>query len=108
MSQEMKDLYEDIRNYILSFGDDVQENTLMYYIAFKRVKCFATAEFRPQKKCIMLYVKADPEEMSFQEGITRDVSNLGRLSPCNIEITINNQDDFQKVKQLISDSYQNN
>ncbi|PLX70402.1 MAG: DUF91 domain-containing protein [Denitrovibrio sp.] len=108
MSQDMKNLYEDIRHYIISLGDDVQENTLMYYIAFKRVKCFATAEFRPQKKCIMLYVKADPAEMSFNDGITRDVSNLGRLSPCNIEMTIKDASDFEKIKPLIVSSYHAN
>jgi predicted transport protein len=77
MSQDMKDLYEDIRNFIISLGDDVQENTLMYYIDFK-------------------------------EGLIRDVSNLGRLSPCNIETTIKDASDFEKIKPLIIDSYHSN
>lgn len=108
MPQDMKDLYADIENFIQSLGDDVQKTTLKFYIAFKRVKCFATAEFRPQKKCILIYVKADPAKMTFQEGLTRDVSNLGHFGPCNIEMTIKNSTDFEKVKPLITESYDSN
>ncbi|MCD8553527.1 DUF5655 domain-containing protein [Seleniivibrio sp.] len=108
MSEEIKNLYADIKNYILSLGDDVQENTLLFYYAFKRLKCFATVEFRPTKKCILLYVKANPSKVIFQDGFSRDVSNLGHFGPCNIEITIKNHEDFERAKQLVERSYDAN
>ena len=37
-------LYEDVRNYVLSLGDDVTENQLKYYVAFKKIKNIVCAE----------------------------------------------------------------
>ncbi len=37
-SPEILTLYEDIRNYVLSLGDDITENQLKYYVAFKKIK----------------------------------------------------------------------
>ncbi len=34
--QHLKDLYENIKNYILSLGDDIVENQLKLYVAFKK------------------------------------------------------------------------
>ena len=43
----MIDRLEALRASLLALGDDVQETTLRFYIAFKRIKNFACVEFRP-------------------------------------------------------------
>ena len=37
-SAEVLTLYEDVRNYVLSLGDDITENRLKHYVAFKKIK----------------------------------------------------------------------
>ena len=40
----MRDRYEALRAYLLALGDDVQETTLRFYIAFKRIKNWTLPE----------------------------------------------------------------
>jgi hypothetical protein len=43
----MIDRFEALRAALMALGDDVQETTLKFYVAFKRIKNFACVEFRP-------------------------------------------------------------
>jgi predicted transport protein len=54
------DRYEALKAYLLALGDDVQETTLRFYIAFKRIRNFACVEFRPTTGKILVFVKVDP------------------------------------------------
>jgi hypothetical protein len=56
----MIDRFEALRAYLMALGDDVQETTLRFYIAFKRIKNFACVEFRPSTGKILVFVKVDP------------------------------------------------
>lgn len=57
----------------------MQETTLRFYIAFKRIKNFACVEFRPSTGKILMFVKVDPSTVQLEPGFTRDVSNLGHF-----------------------------
>lgn len=48
-NQELTDLYYALREYMMNLGDDVQEKTLKYYFAFKRIKNFACVEVYSSK-----------------------------------------------------------
>ena len=37
-NQDLTDLYHALRDYMMNLGDDVQEKTLKYYFAYKRIK----------------------------------------------------------------------
>ena len=42
--EKSRNIYESVRNYILSLGDDISENHLKLYVAFKKAKNFVCAE----------------------------------------------------------------
>jgi predicted transport protein len=107
-STEVKDLYESAKDFILGLGDDIQVKELLYYFAFKRIKTFASIEIHPQKNSIVVYVRLDPKIIKFEEGLTRDVTNIGHLGVGNIEIRINSLNDFEQAKPLILKSYESN
>src|SRR3712207_5659695 len=54
LPKEKQELYFSIRDYILSKGDDISENPLKKYIAFKKVKNFVC--ILPYKNKISLYL----------------------------------------------------
>lgn len=101
------DLYESLKSFLLSTGDDVQMKTLMYYIAFKRLKNFACVEIRPQVQTLLVFVKVDPAEVDFarENWLLRDVSKIGHFGTGDVEITIRTQDDFERAKPFILKSY---
>jgi predicted transport protein len=91
----MIDRFEALRAYLMALGDDVQETTLRFYIAFKRIKNFACVEFRPMTGKILLFVKVDPATVVLEPGFTRDASKLGHYGTGDLEITLNKPEDLE-------------
>lgn len=55
-----------------------------------------------------MYLNINPDEVKLEEGFTRDVRNIGHFGTGNLEIRINSKDDFEKAKELITKSYDEN
>lgn len=104
--QEQKDLYEEIKAYLLAMGDDVQFKVLKFYFAFKRIKNFACVEVHTGTGKLLVYVKVDPESIDLESGFTRDVKKTGHFGTGDLEITIGSLTDFEKAKPLLLKSYE--
>lgn len=103
--QELLDLYHLISDFLLALGDDVEAKTTAYYIAFRRIKNFASVELRNQARKLLVYVKVDPASIQLEEGFTRNVKSIGHFGTGDLEITITNLADFEKAKPLLEASY---
>ena len=103
---EIKALYDDLRNYILSLGDDISENSLKHYTAFKKIKNFVCAEAFNNK--LLLHLRLDVGSVDYEEGFTRDTSKIGHWATGDVEIVIRNRADFEKAKPLIDRAYNEN
>jgi len=95
-----------LKSFLLALGDDVQINTLKYYLAFKRIKNFACVEFRTQQSNILVYVKVDPDSVPLEIDFTRDVRKTGHYGTGDLEITIRSDDDLERAKPLLVKSYE--
>jgi predicted transport protein len=105
-SETVKDIYYAVKELLLSFGDDVQCKKLKYYVAFKRIKNFASVEVRPQNGVVLVFVKINLETVQLEKGFTRDVSNKGHLGTGNLEITLRSLADLEKARPLLEKSYE--
>lgn len=104
----VQDVFENIKQYMLSLGDDVQLAIMKHYFAFKRIKNFACIEVHTHDKCLLLYLKLDASCVEKEKGFIRDVTNIGHQGTGDIEVTIASYADFEKVKYLVQQSYENN
>jgi len=105
---QLQDLHESVKSYLLALGDDVQLKTLKYYFAFQRIKNFACVEVHPQTRHIIMYLKINPAAVKEEKGFIRNVANIGHQGTGDIEVILGTRDDFEKVKYLIQQSYENN
>lgn len=103
---ELKNRYESIKAFLLALGDDVQENILKQYIAFRRIKNFACIEVHPQVGKITVFVKVNPDTIEIKPGFTRDVRKIGHFGTGDLEITISNDEQFEMAKPLLIKSYE--
>lgn len=103
---DLRDLYEELRATLLALGDDVQEKTLRFYVAFKRLKNFACVELRPSKGHLLAFVKVNPDEVQLEDGFTRDVREIGHFGTGDLEITIRSSNDIQRAHDLFVRSYE--
>lgn len=106
LPKEKQELYFSIRDYILSKGDDISENSLKNYIAFKRVKNFVC--MLPYKNKISLYLKLNPSEEVLIEDFVRDVKNIGHWGTGDLEIIIQSKEDYEKAKIYLDRAYEKN
>ncbi len=104
-SPQLKELYEAVKDYLLDLGDDVQENILKWYIAFKRLKNIVTFEVKTQSNSLLMWLPLDPDSVKLEDGFSRDMRGVGHHGTGDLELTIRNIDDLEKAKPLIQRSF---
>ena len=105
-SPQLKELFEIAREYMLGLDDDVQERMLKWYIAYKRLKNFASVKLMTQNNSLLFYLPLKPDEITLEEGFARDVRNIGHHGTGDLELTIRNADEFTKAKPYIQKSFE--
>jgi predicted transport protein len=104
MTPAIRTMFDSLETYLTSLGDDVQRKDLKLYIAFKRLRNFATVVF--QKNNLLLFLHMDPDQLSLVEGFTRDVRKIGHWGTGELEVTIKDLSDLTKAKPLILQAYE--
>jgi len=104
---DLKDLFESLKGYLLALGDDVQMKTLKYYFAFKRIRNFACVEVYPQANKLVVYLKVSPDPVNLKDGFTRDVRKIGHFGTRDFEVTLKSLEDLTVAQPLILESYEN-
>lgn len=103
---EIKTLYDDLRNYILSQGDDISENSLKLYTAFKKIKNIVCVEVLNNR--LILHLRLDVTTVEYEDGFSRDTSQIGHWATGDVEVVIRNKSDFEKAKPFIDRAYNEN
>ena len=91
---------------MLSLGDDISETHLKLYAAFKKIKNVATVT--ANKKALVLNLSLNPNTVVFEDGFSRDVTEIGHWGTGNVELRIKNKADFEKAKPLLDRAYNEN
>jgi len=101
VSENIKRLYEELKNRILEL-DDIDVEVKKYYIAFKGSRNIVDIGFN--KNEIKIYINMKKETLQDPLNITRDISNVGHWGNGDYWIIINKQDDIDNVIPLIKQS----
>lgn len=101
-----RNIYESVRNYILSLGDDISENHLKLYVAFKKAKNFVCAEV--YQKGVFLHLRLNPETVELIPGFIDNVRDKGHWGTGDLRIILKTMDDFEKAIPIIERAYNEN
>jgi predicted transport protein len=104
-SPELAQLWQAVEDFMLGLGDDVERKQLKYYVAFRRLRNFATAEVHPVAKVISVFLKLDVSEVTFEEGFLRDVTEIGHFGTGDVEVSIRTEKNFEDAKPWIMKAY---
>lgn len=104
MSAEQKALFDSLEGFLFSLGDDVQRKDLKLYLAFKRLRNFACVGFK--KEGFFVWLKLDPKSFQFEEGFSRDVSQIGHWGTGDVELFLRSHADLDKAKAAIQKAYE--
>lgn len=104
---KFKAIFDELKEFALSLGDDVTENILKLYTAFKKIKNFATMEIYQSN--IRLNLKLDPDQYKNQlNDSLRDIRNIGHWGCGDLQLIIKDTDDLTLAKDLIKQAYDEN
>jgi len=103
---DLREVYEKLREVILSQGEDVSEKQTKLYVAFKRIKNFASVTYASKTELI-LYLRVDPKQVELHDGM-RDVSNINHWGTGDLEVRIRTSRDVERVIPLIQRAYEGN
>ena len=87
-------------------GDDISENHLKLYVAFKKAKNFVCVEV--YQKGVFLHLKLNPETVELIPGFIEDVRDKGHWGTGDLRIIIKTMDDFEKAIPIIERAYNEN
>ncbi len=104
--EKIQNLFYSVEEYILSLGDDVTENKLKLYVAFKKVKNIVCAEIR--QSAVVLHLRVNPDTVELISGFTEDVGNKGHWGTGGLRVILKSKEDFEKAKSLIDRAYNEN
>jgi predicted transport protein len=104
MPAPLAELLASLEGYVMSLGDDVQRKELKLYIAFKRLKNFATVV--PQRGRLLLYLHLDVDKVPPPPSMGRDVRQQGHWGTGDMELSLKSAADLDAVKPLIQQAYE--
>ncbi|WP_257134319.1 DUF5655 domain-containing protein [Streptomyces sp. st77] len=98
---DLKELYADLDELLLSHPDVLKEPQL-HYVAYRRITNVATVRLQPRKRHIVVNLRLDPETVELKEGFSRDMRGLGAVGIRDgIEVRIGSREDLARASDLI-------
>ncbi|WP_366525695.1 DUF5655 domain-containing protein [uncultured Oscillibacter sp.] len=91
---------------ILSLGDDIAENQLKLYVAFKKVKNIACIEV--YQSYILIHLRLNPDTVELKPGKIEDAREKGHWGTGDLRAIIKNSEDFENIKPLLDRAYYEN
>lgn len=104
-SEEIKELYEKLKNAILNL-DGLEVKPKKLYIAF--VASSNVVDVNVQRNQIKMWLNMPKGELDDPKGICRDVSSTGHWGNGDYEIAIRTDEDIEYIMSLIKQSLRKN
>ena len=104
LSAPLRQLLASLEDYTMSLGDDVERKELRLYVAFKRLKNFATVVIH-KKHCLVLYLHIDPALALHVLPNARDVTGIGHWGTGNLQVSISTLAELDAAKPFIVAAY---
>ncbi|WP_038029668.1 DUF5655 domain-containing protein [Thermonema rossianum] len=104
-SDEIRELYEKMKNAILNLGD-IEVKPRKHYIAF--VGASNIVDVAVQQKSIKMWLNLSKGELDDPKGISRDVSATGHWGNGDYEIKITTDEDLEYILSLVKQSLKKN
>lgn len=102
---KFRNIFDELKEFALNLGDDVSDNTLKLYMAFKKIKNFATMEIYQGK--ILVNFKLNPDNYQLTDSL-RDVRSIGHWGCGDLQLIIKSDKDIELAKNLLQNAYEEN
>lgn len=103
-SEKTKELYEEIKERILTLDENIEIIPRKFYIGFVKESNFT--DITIQKSKLKIFINMQKGQLNDPKGIARDISNIGHWGNGDYEISISNLEQIDYLMSLIKQSYE--
>ncbi len=104
-SQNMLEIYEELRDFITDFDDSIKIKFNKHYVAFI-YKNKNLISMKVQKNSIVMWIYADFNEIDNSSGLIEDVSEKGHHGSGNCQIKITDKSHFGTIQDILSKHFE--
>jgi predicted transport protein len=104
IDEKIKLLFQDLREYILTIDESIEEAPKKFYIAYKATQNFVCLEIKKNK--LVLYLKLNPKNLKTPNN-GRDVANIGHYGTGDFELKIRNVAELEASKEYVRQAFDN-
>jgi predicted transport protein len=101
---KIKQIFQDLREYIMGIDNTIEETPKKFYVAYKVSQNFVCIETKKSK--LILLLKVDTAKITMPKN-GRDVSDIGHYGTGNFELTISTDEDVENSKKFIKTAFEN-
>jgi len=103
-NKEVVGYLEELDEYILELGEDIQKKELKNYWAYKTIRNIACVLIATKEK-LGIYLAIDYKDIDNPRSNVRDVKNIGHWGTGNTEVLVSNDAELEYAKELVSKVY---
>ncbi len=103
-NDDIRDIYQDLRDFILSLDESIKVKATKLYIAFL-LKNHNLFDIKIQRGSLMLWINARFDGMDDPKHIIRDVTHVGHHGNGDCQIKISDSINIGYIKNIMSDFY---
>lgn len=103
VDSETKNLFADLREFVLNIDESVEEYPKKFYIAYKVAQNFVCVEVKKNK--LTLFLKLNPAEIKIPKN-GRDVSKIGHNGTGDFELNISTREELDLSKDYIKKAFE--
>lgn len=100
----MVELTTAVDEVLLGLGEGVNRVERKTYRAYQRLRNFACM-CPPQRTKLLVYLKANPEDVDLVPGFTRDMAGLGHHGTGDLEVQLRTPRDVERAQDLFRAGY---
>lgn len=101
----LREIVDEVRRYMDTFGNDVSENELKLYLAIKKARNIVCVEVN--KTRVILHLHLDADTVDFDELVI-DARGKGHWGTGDVEVSLKTMAELEKVKPLLERAYMEN
>ena len=94
------DIYNELKDYILSLDDNITLKPTKVYIGFNRGRK-SVVSIKVQKRSLVLWLNTEPNTLNDPKKIIKDVTHIGHHGNGNSQINISNAADIGYIEDLL-------
>ncbi|OOP46000.1 hypothetical protein BHU76_11415 [Enterococcus faecalis] len=102
-STEVQELYEELKEIILSWDSNIRIKPVKLYNSFKLKRNIVDIQI--QKRALKIWINLKYGELNDPENITRNVSDTGHWGNGDYEIIMKNNQNIEYIASLIKESW---